>query len=93
VSDRLPPIVLRVWFGGTCAISLEHVAFAQWEDVRNEPIGPEERAEQLKTGKNAEFSWLVVHVIGKDDVINLEEDEGEEFLRCWNAYVAGGDRG
>jgi hypothetical protein len=93
MSDRLPPIVLNVWFGGTCAINLECIAFTQWEDIKNQPVGPEERAAQkLKTGKDSEFSWLVVHLIGEDDVINLEEDEGEEFLCHWNAYAAGSTR-
>lgn len=89
MTDRLPPIgVLSVWFGGQASINLDLVAFAQWEDAKNHPVLPEFRAEnRKKPARSTEFSYLVVRLSDREDTIELVEDEGEDFLRAWHAFV------
>lgn len=89
MTDRLASLdVLSVWFGGQASINLVLVAYAQWEDIKDNPVSPEFRAENRnKPPKETEYSWLVVRLIDREESITLQEDEGEDFLRAWHAFV------
>lgn len=83
--------VHRVWFGDTAAIGLDRIAFTRWEDIDDDIVTRAEReAEKLKPETERDEFWLVVHLIDQEEVISLTEQEGEDLLRAWNAYAAGG---